>query len=143
MVEVVPEGSVPEGAPFDRTGEVLSTMIEMAVDVARFPAASRATAVIVCEPSETVVEFQTILYGAVVSSAAMSVLVSSLNCTPTTPTASKAEADITTAVLEAKAPFEGAVTDTEGAIVSGAAEVVNVALAPVCILPEASRAKIR
>ena len=61
-------------------GCVLETVIVLGVEVARLPAASRATATRVCCPLGTVAEFQLVVYrGPVVSSAPMSVLVSSLN----------------------------------------------------------------
>src|SRR5258708_3896975 len=60
-----------------------------AADVAVLPAASRATAVSVCEALLAVVVFQATEYGAVVTSAPR-FAPSSLNCTPTTPTLSDA-----------------------------------------------------
>src|SRR5439155_1370777 len=54
--------SDPEGDPFD-------TVTVTPADVFRFPAASRATAVRVCEPFPTLAVFQEVEYGAAVSSA--------------------------------------------------------------------------
>ena len=58
---------------------------------ARRRAPSRATAVSACDVFDVVVEFQVIVYGAVVRSAP-SALPSSSNCTPATPTSSDAVA---------------------------------------------------
>src|SRR5436309_2691216 len=79
-------------------------------EVVRLPAASRATAVIMCEPSLAVAVFQGIEYGASVSSAPKSAP-SILNCTPTTPTLSEALA-ATVTVADTVAPFPGEVIPT-------------------------------
>jgi hypothetical protein len=81
------------------------------------PAASRATAVRVCEPLLAEVVFQDTEYGAAVSSAPR-LEPSSLNCTPTTPTLSEALA-VTLVVPETVAPEAGAVILTVGGVVSG------------------------
>src|SRR3989344_9303700 len=80
------------------------------------PAASFATALMVCAPLLAVVEFHAIEYGAVVSSAPTFVP-STLNCTPTTPTLSGALAEMVT-VPETVAPSAGAVRETVGLVVS-------------------------
>src|SRR5206468_6485309 len=59
-------------------------------EVVRFPAASRAVAVRVCEPLPTVVVFQGIEYGDDVS-CAPTLAPSSMNCTPATATLSGAD----------------------------------------------------
>jgi hypothetical protein len=46
-----------------------------------------------------------------------------MNCTPTTPTLSEAEADTVVDVPDTEEPFDGAVTDTEGAVVSATVRV--------------------
>src|SRR5258708_26879620 len=81
------------------------------------PAASRATAVRVCEPLLAEVVFQDTEYGAAVSSAPR-LEPSSLNCTPTTPTLSEALA-VTLVVPETVAPEAGAGMLTEGGVGSG------------------------
>src|SRR6266513_403930 len=83
----------------------------------RLPAASRAMAVIVCEPSLTEAVFQGIEYGALVASAPRLTL-SILNCTPTTPTLSEALA-VKLVVPETVAPETGDVMLTAGGVVSG------------------------
>ena len=85
--------------------------------VATLPAASRATAVRVCESVVVVVASQLMLYGAIVSSPP-SATPSSLNCTPTTPTLSLALA-WTVTVPQTVAPLAGDVIDTMGEVVSG------------------------
>src|SRR3990167_8328475 len=80
------------------------------------PAASRATALILCVPLVAVVEFQEMEYGEVVSSAP-TLAPSTLNCTPTTPTLSDALAEMVT-VPETVAPSAGAVRETVGLVVS-------------------------
>src|SRR2546427_9969594 len=78
----------------ESTGGVRSllTVTETAAEVAVLPAASRATAVRVCEPFGTAVVFQATVKGAPVSSAPRVVL-SSLNWTLATPTLSEAVAE--------------------------------------------------
>src|SRR5258708_7076427 len=107
-----------------------------AADVAVLPAASRATAVSVCEALLAVVVFQATEYGAVVTSAPR-FAPSSLNCTPTTPTLSDALAP-TVVVPDTVAPAAGAVMLTVGGVVS--LKTVTVAAAAVAVLPAPSRA---
>src|SRR4029077_8186061 len=99
------------------------------------PAASRATAVSVCEPLLAVVVFQEAAYGAVVSSTPR-LAPSRRNCTPATPTLSDALA-VTLIVPVTVAPLAGAVTLTVGGVVSF--ETVTVTAALVAVLPAASR----
>src|SRR6266850_1977316 len=72
-------------------GPRFSTFTEIDSDAVAFPPPSRATAASVCGPAGTVVESQTTEYGAVVSSVPR-FAPSTLNCTPTTPMSSLAEA---------------------------------------------------
>src|ERR1041384_5262296 len=110
------------GAVNDTVGAVvpppvlLETVTLLAADVVEFPAASRATAVSVCDPLPIVVVSQEMLYALVISSAPR-FTPSNLNCTPTTPTLSDADADTVTAP-DTDAPLAGAVNDTVGAVVS-------------------------
>src|SRR5437773_1743133 len=85
-------------------------------EVVRFPAASLATAVRVCEPLPTVVVFQDTEYGDAVSSAPR-LAPSTRNCTPATPTLSEAEA-LTVTVPDTVAPDAGALMLTAGGVVS-------------------------
>src|SRR6266704_730312 len=94
----------------------LDTVTVTAKEVARLPAASRATAVRICEPLATAVVFQDTEYGAAVSSAP-SAAPSNRNWTPATPTLSEASA-LTLIVPDTVAPFAGAVIDTVGGVVS-------------------------
>jgi hypothetical protein len=105
MLEIV-------GAVFSR----LFTRIELFA-VVELPAASRATALNVCVPFAIVVVFQVTPYGALVSSAPR-FAPSTLNCTPTTPRLSDALADTVTVVPLIVAPIAGALTETEGGVVS-------------------------
>ena len=89
-----------------------------------FPAASRAMAERTCEPFGEVRVSQATVYGATVSSAPR-FEPSSLNWTPATPTLSDASA-LTDTVPETVALAAGAVTATEGLVVSetgGGAEI--------------------
>ena len=106
------------------------------VDVRELPAASRATAVIVWLPLPAPLVAQAIEYGAVVSSAP-TLAPSTLNCTPTTPTASAAVA-VTVTEPDTVAPAAGAVTETVGAVTS----LLTVIETPADgeLLPAASRA---
>ena len=79
------------------------------------PAASRATAVRLCAPFETLPDGQLTEYGAVVSSAPR-LPPSTLNCTPTTPTLSEEFAAKLTEP-ETVAPAAGLVRATVGAVV--------------------------
>src|SRR5262249_46923905 len=97
-------------------GGLLSTVTVTTEEVAVLPAASRATAVKVCEPLLAVVVFHETAYGAVVSPAP-SLAASSLNWTPTRPTLSEAFA-VTLIVELTVAPFAGDVMLTVGGVVS-------------------------
>jgi hypothetical protein len=94
----------------------LETLTVTGVDVARLPAASRATAVRVYVPSLVVVVFQEVEYGAAVSSAPRLALFS-LNWTPTTRPLSEAAAP-TVIVRVTVAPDVGEVMLTLGGVVS-------------------------
>ncbi len=104
------------------------------------PASSRATAVMVCEPSLTEAVFQGIEYGAVVSSAP-TLTPSILNCTPATPTLSEALA-VKLVVPKTVAPGAGDVMLTVGGVVSAGdpLDTVTVTGSEVVRLPAASRA---
>src|SRR5439155_1072907 len=83
-------------------------------EVVRFPAASRAVAVRVCEPLPTVVVFQETEYGDDVSSPPR-LAPSTRNCTPATPILSEAEA-LTVTVPDTVAPAAGALMLTAGGV---------------------------
>ena len=107
---------------------VLETVTVIAKEVRVLPAASRATAVIVCVPFVASVVFQVPEYGAVVSSLPR-LMPSTLNWTPTTPTLSWALA--TRVILpETVEPVRGAVMLTVGNVVSGAAPKAAVIVVP-------------
>src|SRR5258708_5917981 len=115
-------GVVSEGGP-------LATVTVTGAEVVRLPAASRATAVMVCEPLLAVAVFQEIEYGALVSSAPK-LAPSILNCTPATPTLSEALA-VTVTVPDTVWPLLGEVMLTLGGVVScggggGALDTVTV-----------------
>src|SRR2546425_10428983 len=103
----------------ESTGGVRSllTVTETAAEVAVLPAASRATAVRVCEPFGTAGGFQATVNGATVTSAPRLVL-SSLNWTPTTPTLSEAGAE-TVREPGTEAPAAGGGKGTAGGVMSG------------------------
>src|SRR5882762_8460332 len=107
-------------------GAVLETVTVTCAELARLPAASRATAVRVCEPLAAPVVSQETEYGALVTSAPRLVPVSSTNCTPATPTLSEALA-LTGTVADTVWPLLGEVMLTVGGVVSGAAGVVALA----------------
>ena len=122
---------------------MLATVTVTSAEVLLLPAASRAIAVMVCEPLLAVVVFQETEYGALVSSAPKFVP-SILNCTPATPTLSEALAVIVT-VAGTVAPLLGEVMLTVGGVVSaggggGALFTVTVTVAEGVLLPAASRA---
>src|SRR6266516_207980 len=124
-------------------GALLATVTVTGAEVARLPAASRATAVRVCEPLLVVVVSKAIEYGAVVSSTPL-LTPSSWSCTPATPTLSEALA-VTVTVPDIVAPFAGEVMLTVGGVVSGGGgggplATVTVTGAEVARLPAASRA---
>src|SRR5882672_5472623 len=92
----VTDGSVsskraPDAGGGGGGGALLATVTVTGAEVVRLPAASRATAVMVCTPSLVLVVSKGIEYGAVVSSGPP-LTPSSWNCTPTTPTLSAASA---------------------------------------------------
>src|SRR6266850_4262761 len=93
----------------------LATVTPTGAEVVALPAASRATAVRICGPSERVVESQLTVYGAAVSSAPRTAP-SRRNWTPATPTLSVALA--VTATVPATEPAAGAVMATVGGVVS-------------------------
>ncbi len=99
-------------------GVLLATVTVTSAEVLLLPAASRAIAVMLCEPSLAVAVFHEIEYGAVVASALPLTPLSSRNCTPTTPTLSEALA-VTVTVPFTVAPLAGAVILTVGGVVSG------------------------
>src|SRR5437867_2894570 len=136
MVTPVPTGPLAGVKPVIVGGVALDTVTVTATDVVRLPAASRATAVSVCEPLVAVVVFHETAYGTVVSSAPR-LAPSSLNWTPTTPTLSDAFA-VTVTVDLTVAPFTGDVMLTVGGVVS--LDTVTVTAADVAVLPAASRA---
>src|SRR6266853_4567729 len=121
-------------------GAMLATVTVTGAEVVWLPAASRATAVTVCEPLLAVVVFHEIEYGAPVSSAP-TLAPSILNCTPATPTLSEALA-VTVTVPDTVWPLPGEVMLTAGGVVSGggALDTVTVTGAEVVWLPAASRA---
>src|SRR5881409_2123896 len=119
-----------------RSGGALSTVTLTALAGAVLPAASRAMAVKLWEPLATRVVFHEREYGAAVTSAPR-FTPSSLNCTPATPTLSVAFTD-TVIVPETVAPADGAVTETDGGVVS--LKTVTLTAAAVAVLPLASRA---
>src|SRR5205809_612171 len=114
----------------------LNTVTVTAAEVVRLPAASRATAVSVCEPLLAVVVFQETEYGAAASSTPR-LAASSRNCTPTTPTLSAALA-VTLVVPPTVAPENGEFTPRGGGVLS--LNTVTVTAAEVVRLPAASRA---
>src|SRR6266545_4752739 len=117
-------------------GGVLSTVTVTALLVAVLPAASRATAVRVWEPSPAMVVFQETLYGLAVSSTPR-LAPSSLNCTPATPTLSDALA-LTAIVPRTAAPEAGEVMATVGGVVS--LDTVTVTGSDDQLIPKMSRA---
>src|SRR5437660_1467507 len=139
VIVVVPETVAPlAGAVMLTVGGVVSlkTVTVTAADVVVFPAASRATAVSVCDALVAVLVSHATAYGAAVSSVPR-FAPSILNCTPTTPTLSDAVAVIVV-VPETVAPLAGAVILTVGGVVSF--ETVTVIAAEVVVFPAASRA---
>src|SRR2546421_33925 len=98
-------------------GGAVETATVAGAEVAGVPAASRATALIVCVPFAAPVVFQEIEYGAAVSSAPK-LTPSILNCTPATPTLSEAVA-LSVTVADTVAPFKGELMFTAGGVVSG------------------------
>src|SRR5437016_14645224 len=95
------------------SGVELLTVMFTAVEVAVFPAASRATAVRGWALFVDAVVFEDTEYGAVVSSAPR-LAPSNLNCTPATPTLSELEAETVTAP-ETVPPLAGVQFKLDGA----------------------------
>src|SRR5207249_2962471 len=116
----VPDTVAPDaGALMLTAGGVVSAFDTVTLtgdEVVRFPAASRAVAVRVCEPLPTVVVFQDTEYGDAVSSPPR-LAPSTRNTTPATPTLSEAEA-LTVTVPDTVAPDAGALILTAGGVVS-------------------------
>ena len=125
-------------------GDVVFDTVTVRCEVAVLPAASRANAVMVCDPLGTLPDGQLTEYGALVSSAPR-LPPSILNCTPTTPTLSEAFAAIATDP-DTVAPAAGVVSPTVGSVVSpggGGGDVVFDTVTVRCevaVLPAASRA---
>src|SRR3954471_3409891 len=94
----------------------LDTVTVRTAEGVRFPAASRARALSVCDPLAAPVVSQVTEYGAAVSSAPSN-WPSRRNCTPATPTLSDADAETLTWAATV-APAAGAVSDTAGGVVS-------------------------
>src|SRR5207247_4912921 len=107
-------------------GDVLETVTVTGSEMVTLPAASRATAVRVCDPSLVVVVSHGTEYGASVSSAPRSAS-SSLNWTPATPTSSEAVAT-TSMVRLTVAPDDGDAMVTDGGLVSAGGPVETVTL---------------
>src|SRR5207253_115124 len=118
----VPETVDPlAGAVMDTVGGVVSAAVLLtvtltALDVVRFPAASRAMAVSVCEAFDAVVVFHDTVYGVAVSSEPR-FTPSSWNWRPATPTLSAAFAD-TVIVPDTVDPPAGLVIEAVGGVVS-------------------------
>ena len=134
---IVPETKAPLlGLVSDTVGRVgsLFTVSVTALAVVRFPAASRAIAVRVCELFvELVVSHETEYGGAVTSVPRFAP--SSWNCTPITFTLSDAVAE-TVIVPETDPPSPGLVNDTVGGLLS----TVTVTTLEVVLFSAASRA---
>src|SRR6478736_6532892 len=112
-VAALPSSTVPGGGGGEPAFETV-TVTDVAV--ATFPAASRATAVNVCEPFVAVVVSHPAEYAGPVVSSAPRFAPSSLNCTPATPTLSDALAVTATLPPETVAPDAGAESATVGAV---------------------------
>src|SRR5205807_7404316 len=117
LTVIVPLTAVPAAGPVMATvGGVLSTVTLTAAEVTVLPAASRAVAVNVCDPSATPAVFHATAYGADVFSAP-SGAPSPKNCTPATPMLSAALA-LTVIVPVTAVPADGAVMATVGGVLS-------------------------
>jgi hypothetical protein len=130
----------PAGSCGHTAAVLFETVTTTAADVVVFPAASRATAVIVWLPFATVVVSHETLNGVPRSSAPI-LTPSRLNWTPTTPTLSVAFAD-TVIVPETVAPFTGAVTEIVGGVIS-TVNVVTVKSPDIARFPDPSRDRTR
>src|SRR5882672_308187 len=107
----------PDPAGGGGGGALLATVTVTGAEVVWLPAASRAMAVMVCDPSVAVAVFHETEYGGVVASALPLTPLSKRNCTPTTPTLSAASA-VTLIVSWTVAPEAGDVMLTVGGVVS-------------------------
>src|SRR5437016_7845066 len=96
----------------------LVTVTETTAEVARFPAASRATANRLCGPRGAAVLFQARTNGAAAMSGPRFVP-SSLNCTPATPVLSEAVAETNTFEPDTVALLAGVTSHTVGGMMSG------------------------
>src|SRR5687767_8916746 len=112
----------------------LATVTVTGAEVVRLPAASRATAVRVCEPLVAVVVFQVDEYGAAVTS--VPAMPSRKNCTPTTAVSSAALA-VTVIVPDTVSPDAGELMLTVGAAASKRT-LLSVLVEAVLPLPAAS-----
>src|SRR5256885_1446843 len=135
-----PAGGVVSGGG---GGGAFATITVTGAEVVRLPAASRATALIVCEPLLAAAVFQVTEYGAGVSSAPK-LTPPVLNCTRATPTLSEAVAFSVT-VSDYGSAFHGDLLSSPGRLSSGgggggAFATVTVTGAEVVRLPAASRA---
>src|SRR5256885_8477791 len=110
----IPQLGVPGCWFSSATGERLSTVTLTAAAVLVLPAASRATALRLCEAFCAVLLSQATWNGAAVTSAPR-FAPSSLNCTPATPTLSVALA-MTITVPETVAPATGELIETAGGV---------------------------
>src|SRR5947209_230263 len=121
------------------TAPPLETLTVTPAEVVRLPAASRATALKVCEPLATAVVLKEAEYGAALSSAP-TLAPSTLNWTPATPTLSAAFA-VTVIVPETVAPLAGEVMLTVGGVVSGGGAFATLTVTGVeLVLPAATPA---
>src|SRR4051812_41128802 len=128
-------------APDITGGAVSTTVTTRPAETPTLPAASRATAVSVRTPGDTVVVSQSSVYGAAVTSAPTSTP-STRNRTPATPTSSVAVAATVTRPVRLAAAL-GVVRETDGGVMSGAAAVVKVTSVDTPRLPAASRERRR
>lgn len=108
----------------EMTGAVLSRVTVTAVEVARLPDVSRATATMDFDPLDVAVLSQVTAYGEDVSSAPI-ITPPTLNVTPATAVSSDAVAESVMDAPETVAPSAGAVSETVGAVVSDAAATVG------------------
>src|SRR5688572_19446632 len=134
---IVPDTVSPETGELMLTvGGVLSlaTVIVTGAEVVRLPAASRATAVMVCEPLVAVLVFQVTEYGGVVTS--VPAFPSRKNCTPVTAVSSSALA-VTVIVPDTVSPDAGELMLTVGAAASKRT-LLSVLVEAVLLLPAAS-----
>src|SRR5687768_6528576 len=137
VIGLAPVGSACAAAWLMLTvGAVLSlaTVTVTGAEVVRLPAASRATAVSVCDPFVAVFVFHGAEYGAVVSS--VPAVPSTKNCTPVTAVSSAALA-VTVIVPDTVSPETGELMLTVGAAASKRT-LLSVLVDAVLVLPAAS-----